>query len=470
MKCFHRKRALALCMAAAMMIGSCPVDVLAEENYQAVAEAVVNSTGDEAATGTGESFETPIDITETGTCDVVIPADSSEVYIKYTSAETMKVILSVTRTVEKQYSTCGYLYMYDEQDSENTISYLYYGISGTDTAKKEYTLESGKTYIFKLTVTSYESTDTNFSFSVKKDTLSYNYSTTSVKTEPGATPILEIKGAASSLEDAVITYQWYENDGYNGYTEISGATGASYQLPAITVTSPSYYKCKVSDGNVSKETVFSLRVVTGLSNGTSEMNVYAQSGTQVVLDPKRTSISDSVITYQWSVLNGSSYEEIQNATDATYTFTMSEETVTYRCALYDGYEHAYVTFDVSVPESAGELPLDTDITVESGQSVLYAFTPSKSGFYKKTGWGDAAFYDSDFNEIDKFCSQCKQLYVCRENVLCFSGCGIQSGELSVHTVRGGTASGYGCEGRTLLWTDLEPGWKRCVKIQRKRFD
>lgn len=401
MKCFYRKRALAFCMAAAMMIGSCPVDVLAEENQLVAAETVVNSTGDDAATGTGESFETPIDITETGVCDVVVPANNGEVYIKYTSAEKMKVILGITRTVEKQYGTSGYLYMYDEQDSENSISYYYYGITGTNTYQKEYTLESGKTYIFKIIVSS-ESTDTNLSFSVKKDTLSYNYPTTSVRTEPGATPVLEVKGAASSLEDAVITYQWYERSGSN-YTEIAGATGASYQLPAITVTSPKNYRCKVSDGNVYKEIDFYLSVETGLGNGASIKNVYAANSAQVVLDPKSTSTSEAGITYSWSVYNGSSYEIIEGATDVTYTFTMSEETVAeYRCSLNDGYTSKTVRFLVNLPESAGELPLNTDITVESDQTLLYTFTPSTNGFYKKEGWGTATLYNSDLKEIDTF--------------------------------------------------------------------
>lgn len=401
MRIFHQKRLLAICMAAVMIMGSCPVNVSAEEHQMVTVEETAGSVGS-TLTGTGESFETAIDITETGACDIVVPANNGAVYVKYTSAEAAKMVLGMSRSVAKEYGSSIYLEMYDEQNSETYIRRWSIGITGTDTVNNEYSFEQGKTYVFKITVLS-ESTDTNLAFSVKKNTLTYESPSTSVKTEPGATPVLEMKGVASSFENAEITYQWYERYGSSSFGAIEGATGASYQLPAVTVESAKTYRCKVSDGNVFKEIDFYLSVDTGLGSGASVKNIYAAQGTQVVLDPKRTSTSEAGITYSWSKYNGSSYATIGGATDATYTFTMSEETVgEYRCSLNDGYTSTSVRFLVNLPESAGELPLNTDITVESNQTLLYTFTPSTNGFYKKAGWGDATLYDSDLKEIDTF--------------------------------------------------------------------
>lgn len=398
MKFFQQKRMLAVCMAAAVIMGSCPVDALAEE-HQAVAVEETGSAGS-TLTGTGDSFETAIDITETGTCDITVPAMGT-VYVKYTSAEAAKMVLGMTRTEEKQYFSTVKLEMYDEQNTETCIwsKNIY---CGTDTVINDRSFEEGKTYVFKISVS--DSTDTSLVFSVKKNTLTYEaYNSYSIQTVPGAEPVLEVKNAASSLEDAVITYQWYEGKNSSTYTAIDGATGASYQLPAITVESSEYYRCRVSDGNVFANMDLYLSIETGLKNGASTKSIFAMEGSTVVLDPKRTSTSEAGITYRWSKYNGSSYEYISDAVGSAYTFTLSEETAAkYMCSLSDGYQSTSVTFDVRLAEPVGELPLDTDITVESDDTVLYIFTPETNGFYKKTGWGNAAFYDSDLNEIDTF--------------------------------------------------------------------
>lgn len=398
MKFFQQKRMLAICMAAAMLVGSCPVDVLAEE-YQVAAEEEADSAGS-TLEGMGDSFETAIDITETGTCDIVVPA-SGTVYVKYASSETAKMVLGMTRSEEKQYYSNVRLEMYEEQDTDTCIwSKTIY--CDADTVNNDRSFEEGKNYVFKISVS--DSTDTSLVFSVKKNTLTYEgYSSYYVETEPGAEPVLEIKNAASSLEDAVITYQWYEGNNSSTYVAIDGATDASYQLPPITVESARYYRCRVSDGNVFANQDIWLSVETGLKNGASTKSIFAMEGGTVVLDPNRTSASEVGITYSWSKYNGSSYEAISDASDATYSFTLSEETVTeYMCYLNDGYQSTTVIFDVRLSEPVGELPLDTDITVENGQILLYTFTPKTSGFYKKSGWGDAAFYDSNLKEIDTF--------------------------------------------------------------------
>lgn len=166
MKCFWSKRVMAFCMAAAMIFGSCPVDAWAEEHQSVTMEETAESTG---STGTGESFETAIDITETGACDIVVPANNGAVYVKYTSVEAAKIVLGMTRSVAKEYSSSVYLELYDEQNSDTYIRRWFIGLSGTDTVNNEYSLEQGKTYVFKITVSS-ESTDTNLAFSVKKNT------------------------------------------------------------------------------------------------------------------------------------------------------------------------------------------------------------------------------------------------------------------------------------------------------------
>ncbi len=404
MKLFCPKKMLAICMAAVMLIGIWPVDVLAEEHQTvSVEEDVGNVNG--APADTGGSFETAIDITDAGMCDIVVSGGES-VYVKYTSAETAKMVLGMTRTVEKNYLSNVVLEMYEEQDAEKFIE-KWNIYAGTDTVNNDREFEQGKTYVFKISVSSSDSTDTSLAFSVKKNTLTYEGQSgnfyINFSTEPGAEPVLEIKNVTSSLEDAVITYQWYEGKSSSSYAEIDGAADASYQLPPITASSFRYYRCRVSDGNVFMNMDFYLAVRTGLQDGAATKRIIAMEGSSVVLDPKRNSASEAGITYRWSKYNGNSYESITDAEDATYSFTMSEETAAeYKCSLNDGYQSATVTFDVRLPEITGDLQLDTDITVESDQTALYTFTPAVNGFYKKAGWGDAALYDKNLNEIDTF--------------------------------------------------------------------
>lgn len=131
------------------------------------------------------------------------------------------------------------------------------------------------------------------------------------------------------------SYQWQLNAG-SGWTDISGATDASYTTGATTTAMNGYkYRCVITNGAGSAESAEATltvtaapaitypeqpRTVTVLDNGPATLSVRAQNAT----------------AYQWYVDRGRGFEPIEGATSDSYTaaaVTTENSGYKYYCAV-----------------------------------------------------------------------------------------------------------------------------------------
>ena len=132
------------------------------------------------------------------------------------------------------------------------------------------------------------------------------------------------------------TYQWQVNTGA-GFSNISGATSASYTVTGATVAmSGNTYRCVVAGqcGSTSSSAA-TLTVNTLPAIVTQPTNVAQCTGTSVSFAVGATG---SAITYQWQVSTdgGTNYSDITGANAATYTIAstvLSQNNNRYRCVV-----------------------------------------------------------------------------------------------------------------------------------------
>lgn len=387
MKHMYYKGLLALCVAAAILFISHPLDVRAQQNDEIVVQAV------------GDNEQNPIDITGTGKCDEVLVKADQAAWIKYTATETAEMAIGLS-WAEKNTSPCSLALTLKE--GENTLLTRSCALEDEKEVNICEILEKGKTYSIKLENATFR--DQYLKITIKKNTLTYEAVNNDVTVKPGAEAEFYIKGAKSSLGDDKITYQWY---GLNTkaswhYEKIEGATGSAYQVEHITADTMKKYHCIISDGEVSYTEEFKINVRSYLSTQGNQ-TVYATVGSQVTLDPRAISESEIEITYQWSLENADgSATQVAKTIGEPYTFTMTDETTRkYWCRVWDGYMGITVYFTVCVPDTQNEteLELDKSITLEKGETACYTFSPQKDGFYKNSGNGTAAVLDRERNRI-----------------------------------------------------------------------
>ncbi len=140
--------------------------------------------------------------------------------------------------------------------------------------------------------------------------------------------------AASVTEGAALSYQWYTNTtaSSTGGTAISGATGASYTLPADLTDGTYHYFCEVSaEGADSKRTdaatvTVNARPVPVISIATQPVPptglVEGEIPDDAQLTVAATVTPGATLSYQWYTYNNENeevFEAIDGATGASYT-------------------------------------------------------------------------------------------------------------------------------------------------------
>ena len=135
-----------------------------------------------------------------------------------------------------------------------------------------------------------------------------------------------------------LTYQWQSSNNNSSWSNVSGATSASYSFPTgseLTI----YYRCVVTNtvsgytasttSNSAKVVVSDLTTPSFTVNPTSAQ--YAIGATPTAL--KATATSNGTVTYQWqSSNNNSSWSNVSGATGSTYSPpTGTAGTKYYRC-------------------------------------------------------------------------------------------------------------------------------------------
>ena len=161
----------------------------------------------------------------------------------------------------------------------------------------------------------------------------------------GATPTFTVVAEAPD-EGGVLSYQWQvSTDGGSNWSNITGATSASYTTPAVTFgNNGNRYRCGViytKDG-ISSNPVYSnpatLSVVAEPSISTHPQDTTVTAGTTAtftIVAQVPDAAEGGALSYQWQVLrDGGAWEDIPGATDASYTtpaVTLADNGNQYRC-------------------------------------------------------------------------------------------------------------------------------------------
>ncbi len=142
-----------------------------------------------------------------------------------------------------------------------------------------------------------------------------------------ATVSVTVSGGAGT-----ITYQWQSSTDGTNFSDITGATNATYNTPALTITTfyqviieASASDCDAVTSAVAEVTVVPDLVITAqptddeiCEGGTSTLSVAVDNGT-------------GDITYQWQIsTDGTNFSDITGATDATYTTDALSATTYYQ--------------------------------------------------------------------------------------------------------------------------------------------
>ena len=197
--------------------------------------------------------------------------------------------------------------------------------------------------------------------------------------EGSVSPTLTV--TATVTEGATLSYQWYENvsSGNTGGTAISGASAASYTLPADLTAGTYYYYCKVSAGRavplhtstvtvtVHPKSVPIISIITQPAATTTVREGEIPADTPLTVEATVT--SGATLAYRWyhnDPATDEAFHPIDGATDASYTLPtdLKEGTHSYMC-------------EISVPN---ETSVNTDLATVLVLPAIIAVTEVTLGF------------------------------------------------------------------------------------------
>ncbi|MEY8236602.1 leucine-rich repeat protein [Lachnospiraceae bacterium 66-29] len=192
------------------------------------------------------------------------------------------------------------------------------------------------------------------------------------------------KSASSEIKDADVKYQWgYYDDNYD-WQAIEGATGQNYTVKSLEAKNFGTIYCRVtfSERNLYKSISFETRLYTDITiaeGGT----VYAQAGSDVILEPVIGNPSNRALTYQWY---SEDYGIIYGATGKNYTISKigENEFGTYYCKIYDG-NYLVGTYQAVIENT---LSKEKKVLIDKYESNIKV-TPGKSAEFKITAKSDS---------------------------------------------------------------------------------
>lgn len=166
--------------------------------------------------------------------------------------------------------------------------------------------------------------------------------------------------AESSVSD--MTYQWYyrrnvDEDDYDGYEKVSGATQSTLKIKKSNLEREQYY-CEVSDTKNSNRAYFEIPTVQTLTirkyiNGEEQVSMTFRKGDDVTMKVDAVStLGNDKITYQWY---DSSDEQIEGATNATYTIKKATGYEGYYCMVTDTLNTTSCYFSLETENTISDL-------------------------------------------------------------------------------------------------------------------
>ena len=211
---------------------------------------------------------------------------------------------------------------------------------------------------------------------VVTDTVTITTEPTDITCYIGDTATLTIV-AVSDDETATLSYQWQILDGET-WLNVSGATESSYVVPTSGLKEDSY-RCQVtSDKGGSATSTTATVTVQEMPVDTVTITTQPQTTTGYIGDTITLSVvaeSDdetATLSYQWQRKDGSTYEDITDATSSTYTVNTA----------YTGTER----YRVIVTSDKGGTATSNyaDVTVQNDTVTISAQPQTTSGYVGDT--------------------------------------------------------------------------------------
>lgn len=318
-----------------------------------------NSDWSNISGATSASYTTPTSTVGTVYYRCVATATKDGVS-KSTNSNSASVVVSATPTpsistqpTSKSVNVAGTASLSVAATSASgTLSYQWYSstdnstfnaISDATSTSYSATTSSPGTKYYKVRVTNTlngytaytDSSSVSVVVSVAAPTITTHPSSLTVKR--GATATLSV---AATAPYGTLSYQWQSSSSNSSFSNITGATSASYTAPTSS-TGVVYYRC----------------VVKATYSGTSSGNTYSNSASVstdatpapvITANPSNKSVitgttgqtisvtaTGNSLSYQWqSLTNNSAWSNVSGATSSSYSFpTSSAGTVYYRCVV-----------------------------------------------------------------------------------------------------------------------------------------
>ncbi|MCD7715707.1 MAG: Ig-like domain-containing protein [Lachnospiraceae bacterium] len=281
----------------------------------------------------------------------------------------------------------------DVQSMYSAISYQWYdgdldeAIAGaTSSTLRLSDITSPRSYY--CVVTDGVSTDTAYFYVYIDSGLSVTYVDGSYDRTitPGESIALSVSAATNY---GPLAYQWYQYQEDIGYTEVNGATSASYR-----VSTEGYYYCIVSDSYNTYYIDFYVTMESGLTvESDLDYEIGITPGSSATLYV--TAASDySPITYQWyHFQNDRGYTAVSGATSASFTVS---EAGRYYCEVSDGYSTKTRYFYVTIDSGLSVNYDSTVYAVEGGTAVMTVYATVDYGSLSYEWY----YYDSMGNQVN----------------------------------------------------------------------
>ena len=215
-------------------------------------------------------------------------------------------------------------------------------------------------------------------------TSAYNMSNANYYLGDSATAL----NATATASMGTITYQWQSSSDGSSFSNISGATSATYTPPTNTAGTK-YYRCVVTNtynGDTATLTSGSAQIVVSYAPAPNFVNQstiadanYWRGDTATTMNGTAT-VSPGTVSYQWqSSSDGSTWSNISGATSATYTpQTTTVGSTYYRCEAnntLNGYTASRYSNSAHITVSAAVTPTFTQNPVSASYNVNATATP-----------------------------------------------------------------------------------------------
>ena len=296
----------------------------------------------------------------------------------------------LTQTVTLTVSATGASnYQWQEQIAGN-----WQNIQGATTATYDVSISDSTP-----TLHTYRVIATNVGGSTTSNTVTYQSSQGPLITNAAANPTTgpltqSVQLSATVTSDYAITYQWQEQIAGN-WQNIQGANAATYTV-SINDAAPTLHQYRLLATDIGGTTPSAVVTYQSVAPPVFEsVSVTPEQGTYTsTVQLSATVTSDYAITYQWQEQIAGNWQNIQGATTATYSLTLSDQAATlhsYRLQATNvggtstsntvTYQSVAppVFSSVSVTPTSGAMPLTISFSADASDTSGYRWEYSTGG-------------------------------------------------------------------------------------------